>query len=106
MKNPSYIKQLQKAFEDLHGCKATHLETVPVAETFQGKTAWEGEVEVFTLTGHPKASKGYAWSYDEGKTDRVFAVLELPPVIYPKTAVQASIVSEAKGKNENLNRRL
>jgi hypothetical protein len=40
------------------------LETVPVVETLQGKTVWEGEV--FTLT-HPKAKKGYAWVSQDGE---------------------------------------
>jgi len=93
MSKEAYIEKLKKAFADLHGCKAVHLETVPVVETFKGEKVWEGEVEVFVLTQHPRASKGYAWSYDEGKSDRVFAVLELPPVISPKTAVQAAIAS-------------
>jgi hypothetical protein len=32
--------------------EATHLKTVPIREVFQGKVAWEGEVEVFAVT-HP-----------------------------------------------------
>ena len=95
-KKTAYITALAKAFSDLHGCQAKHLETVPVVEQFQGKIVWEGEVEVFALTNHPKAKKGYAWSYNENDKDHVTAVLELPPVISPKTAVQASIASQAK----------
>ena len=56
------------------------VETVPVIERFQGKTVWEGEVEVFDLVGHPKATRGYGWAYDKAKGSEV-AVLELPPVI-------------------------
>lgn len=95
-KKTEYIAALIKAFSDLHRCKAEHFETVPVIEQFQGKVVWEGEVEVFALTGHPKATKGYAWSYNEGDKDHITSVLELPPVISPKTAVQASIVSQIK----------
>lgn len=83
------------AFRDLHGCEATHLETVPVVETFQGKTVWEGEVEVFVLT-HPKAKKGYAWAAGDRSKQDITAVLELPPVMSPKTAVQASIVAQSR----------
>ena len=92
MIDAKYQAALVKAFRDLHGCEAKHVETVPVIERFQGKTVWEGEVEVFALTGHPKASRGYAWAYDREKGSEVVAVLELPPVISPKTAVQAAIV--------------
>jgi len=34
----------------LHGAESAHVETVPVVETFQGQTVWEGEVEVFDCT--------------------------------------------------------
>jgi hypothetical protein len=45
---------------------------------------------------HPKAKRCYAWSYqDKGETQYV-NVLEIPPVVSPKTAVQAAIVSGAQ----------
>lgn len=96
-----YIAKLQEIFQKLHGCEVTYLETVPVIERFQGKTVWEGEVEVFALTGHPKASKGYAWAYDKEKGSEATCVLELPPVISPRTAVQASIVGKLKETERN-----
>lgn len=96
-----YLAALVKAFHDLHGCEAKHVETVPVIERFQGKTVWEGEVEVFTLTGHPKTSRGYAWAYDKAKGSEIVAVLELPPVISAKTAVQASIVGKMREQERN-----
>ena len=88
-----YIRHLAQAFRKLHECEAQHVETVPVIERFKGKTVWEGDVEVFALTGHPKAKRGYAWAYNKGRGSDTIAVLELPPVISPKTAVQAAIVS-------------
>jgi hypothetical protein len=97
----AYRKALVKAFRDLHECEAEYLETVPVIERFQGKTVWEGEVEVFDLTGHPKASRGYAWAYDKAKGSEIVAVLELPPVISPKTAVQAAIVGKIREQLRN-----
>jgi hypothetical protein len=96
-----YELALIKAFRDLHGCSAAYVETVPVVETFQGKTVWEGEVEVFDLAGHPKASRGYAWAYDKAKGSEIVAVLELPPVISPRTAVQAAIVGKLKEQEKN-----
>jgi hypothetical protein len=33
---------------------------------FEGKTAWQGTVEVFDLIGHPKAKRAYAWTYRDG----------------------------------------
>jgi hypothetical protein len=85
----------------VHGCQAIHVETVPVIEPFQSKTVWEGEVEVFELVGYPKASTGYAWAYDKAKGSEIVAVLELPPVISPKTAVQASIVGKLREQARN-----
>src|SRR5271156_3938492 len=101
MIDPKYEAALVKAFRNLHGCEAKHVETVPVIERFQGKTVWEGEVEVFALTGHPKASRGYAWAYHKAKGSEIVAVLELPPVISPKTAVQAAIVGKLKEQEKN-----
>jgi len=46
-----YIAELQAAFLKLHGCDATYIETVPVIEEFQGKTVWQGDVEVFDIRG-------------------------------------------------------
>jgi len=70
-----------------------------VHEKFNGQTIWRGEVEVFDLTGHPKAKRAYGWSHPEApdnKGERFVAVLEIPPVTSPETAVKASIVSDIK----------
>lgn len=76
-----------------------HEITVPVREMFQGKVAWDGEVEVFAITGHAKAKRCYAWGYPNekrgGKYDFV-TVLEIPPVVSPETAVKAAIVAKAR----------
>jgi hypothetical protein len=59
----------------------------------KSKPCGKGVVESFALTGHPKAKRCYARSYqDNGETQYVTA-LEIPPVVSPKTAVQAAIVS-------------
>ena len=57
------IKELQNVIRKLHGVESKHVESVPVKETFQGKTVWDGTVEVFELHGHPQASKLYAWTH-------------------------------------------
>ena len=92
------IKELQNAIRNLHGCKSTWIEPVPVKETFEGETVWEGDVQVFELIDHPTAKKCYAWSYqvdDMGKRKFV-AVLHQDPVKSPVDAVKAFIVSEHK----------
>jgi hypothetical protein len=97
-----YISQVQVAVQHLHRCGATWRETVPVHEIFQGKTVWQGDVEVFDLTGHPKAKRAYAWSHLDGANDertRFVAVLEIPPVVSAETAVRVQIVKDVKNKN-------
>lgn len=99
-----YIGELKKAIRKLHGCESDHVETVSVNETFQGRAVWEGEVEVFNIRGHPKATRAYAWAHATGEDDRgkrYVAVLELPPVDSARAAVKAAIVEETKRtKNE------
>jgi len=97
-----YIGELQAVFAKLHNCNAEYVETVPVVEEFQGETIWQGDVEVFDIRGHPKASRGYGWGYiaSEGGGRRYFTVLELPPVDSPQAAVKAAIMSEIKNARE------
>ena len=88
---------MQDVIRKLHGAEATHVESVPVKETFQGKTVWEGIVEVFDLHGHPKATRVYAWAHetdDPQKPRRHVAVLHIHPVTSPVLAVRAAIAQE------------
>lgn len=100
--NEEYIQRLQMALEHLHKCSSRHVESVPVHEVFRGETVWQGRVEVFDITGHPKAQRAYAWSHVDGADDsdeRFVAVLQIPPVDSPINAVRASIVADGmKGK--------
>src|SRR2546423_9802110 len=90
------VGQLRDTIERMHGGTATLTQSAPVRETFEGKTVWEGVVYVFDLTGHPTATRAYAWSSPiEGRTKRrFFAVLHQPPVDSPLAAGQAAIVAE------------
>ncbi len=101
MNDPAYLAFLTKAIKATHGCGSRHVESVAVKETFQGKTVWEGDVEVFDLIGHPKAKRCYAWAYDGEAGGRAIAVLELPPVISPITAVRVGIIGERKAMRKN-----
>ena len=93
----TYIDELKAAIKRMHGADSTHVESVPVTETFQGRTVWDGVVEVFELHGHPKATHAYAWiSETENQIKRHIAVLKIPPVVSPITAVRAAIVQEFK----------
>lgn len=92
---------LRRAVEQMHDCQATFLETVVVDEWFQGKPVWQGIVHIFELTGHPTATRCYAWSSPVGESDkrRFFAVLHIPPIISAQDAVRAAIVQEYRTDN-------
>lgn len=90
------IGELQKAIRAMHGCESRHIESVPVHEVFRGETAWHGTVEVFDLIGHAKAKRAYAWSYQDAGETKSTAVLEIPPVDSPQSAVMVAIAAKAR----------
>lgn len=92
----NYIEELQDVIRRLHGVESRHVESVPVKETFQGETVWEGIVEVFKLRGHPKAARAYAWSHDAAgpKKRKHVTVLHVEPITSAAAAVRAAIVQE------------
>jgi hypothetical protein len=96
-----YLNELRNKIRLLHSCDATHRQTVPIKEVFKGKIIWKGQVEVFDLYGHAKAKRCYAWGYpDEKQPDKldVVAVLEIPPVVSPETAVKAAVTVYTKSR--------
>jgi hypothetical protein len=94
-------QQLKQAVEGMHGCKAELIETILVSESFQGQPVWQGIVHVFELTGHPTATRCYAWSSPMEGNDkrRFFAVLHVPPITSAQEAVRAAIVQEYRTEN-------
>jgi hypothetical protein len=69
------------------------------AEGDQGVTAWEGDVQVFDVTGHPRARKVYGWSFvnDDSRKRLFTVVLGDGPVTSAKRAVQVYLVGLTKG---------
>ncbi len=92
------MRELQHAIESQHGGHARFHSVVPIDERHNGKPVWQGEVHVFDLDGHPKATRAYAWSSAvEGSAKRRFyAVLGVPPIFTAVDAVRAAIVADAK----------
>ena len=93
----SYLSELQDVIRRLHGVESKHVESVPVKETFQGRTVWEGIVEVFEIRGHPKATRVYAWPHeadDPRNPQRHVTVLHIAPILSAEAAVKAAIVQE------------
>jgi hypothetical protein len=102
----TYIEELRDVINKLHGAEARHLESVPIKETHNGQTVWEGVVEVFELVGHPKASKIYAWAHDqwEGESSsgsRTITVLNIHPIQSARDAVRAVIVQEFRANAQS-----
>jgi hypothetical protein len=96
------IEVLRGVIHELHGAEATHRESVPVTEIWQGKTIWNGVVEVFDLKGHPKTDRAYAWSHDTddpANPKRHVTVLHIPPAITPLMAVRTAIAAEVRSAN-------
>lgn len=96
MPPPKYIRQLQRLIRDTHGCNARHFTTIPVTEIARGKVAWQGDVEVFDVRGHPAAQTCYAWMDNEGGGAQVMAVLGIPPVNSAEAAVKLAIAAKSK----------
>jgi hypothetical protein len=94
-------EQLKQAVEGMQRCKADLIETVPVSETFQDQPVWQGIVHIFELTGHPTATRCYAWASPIGESDRrrFFAVLHTPAITSARDAVRAAIVQEYRTNN-------
>lgn len=92
------IRELKKAVEQLHKCRASYIEDVIVLENFGPDTVWEGTVSIFELKGHPKATKCYAWSspIDGSTKRRYYAVFHIPPIDSPEKAVRASVLHDFK----------
>jgi hypothetical protein len=98
----SHIEELREVIHHLHGAKATHRESVPVKETWQGKTIWDGIVEVFDLHGHPKTNTVYAWLHDTGNPKMPIqhvTVLHIHPALTPLAAVRAFIMQGIQNAN-------
>jgi hypothetical protein len=95
----SHIEELREAIHKLHGGTATHTESVPVKEVFNGQTVWDGIVEVFRLDGHPRTNKAYAWLHDTGDKPKPVTVLHIDPALSPAKAVRAFIIQEFRNAN-------
>lgn len=89
-----YLWNLAEAIGRMHDCSVEHSETARVVEKIGEETAFNGTVEVFNVTGHPRATQafGWAWEDDTGEVQYI-GVLNVPPIDSPREAVRAAIAS-------------
>jgi hypothetical protein len=93
------IDELRDAVEHMHGVPARFVDAIEVHETLpDGRSVWEGTVNVFALTRHPSgATRAYAWSHPtEGKKRRFIAILGVSPVDDAAMAVRTMLLAQVR----------
>lgn len=94
---PDYLECVRRTIEQAYACSAVHVASRPIIELFP-RSRWEGNLEIFTLSGHPTAIRCYAWFYNPVLAnvpgERIVTVLEGPFLLRamatPKTVVLVS----------------
>ena len=94
----SYLEELREVIRRVHGVDSEHVRTVAVKETSQGKTVWDGLVEIFKLKGHPSAERAYAWACgtNDPKQPRRHVIVLDSHLKSAQDAVRAAIAQERK----------
>lgn len=72
-----------------------------INEWFNDKPAWQGNVEVFKIRGHPKTDRVFAWGFkDDNGAMQAVAVLSVSPLDTPLNAVRGYIAMEARNAKD------
>ena len=81
---------------------ASLVQSVPINETHDGQSVWQGVIRVFDLEGNPNATRAYAWSSPVEGIDkrRFFAVLHMGAIPSRAEAARATIVAEHRASQE------
>ena len=87
---PHTVKFFEEYISDRYGCKAAWIATVPINKSFRPGMARESIVHVFELSGHERAHRCYAWSYNGGSWHYA-TVLGVPPVTSAEAAIQKAL---------------
>jgi hypothetical protein len=88
---PFRILRLKRAVEQKHRCKAEHTGSQVIVEPLPDGSIWRGFVEVFDVTGNPKASRCYAWLEQNATRSVPYTRLDTPPVTSAQEAVRGSL---------------
>jgi hypothetical protein len=95
VRREEYLHFLQNFILKKFGCRSIHFQTVPLKEEFHGRIVFQGDIEVFTLIGHPTAIRCFAWCHDDDS--ECVAFLALPPIITARQAMRQHIIDEFTG---------
>lgn len=75
-----------------HHCEATHVESLFVREVLNdSQLIWEGDVEVFELTGHNRSHLCYAWGHCDATGIKFTTVLGNFFINSAQKAVQSAL---------------
>jgi hypothetical protein len=85
--HPCGSEELRSEVEKRYSAKAEFAYTVPVRHLF-GEVVWEGPVCVFLLSGHPTATKAFAWTTLDGVMQEHHVALESKAVPQAAEAVR------------------
>ena len=88
---PHTVEFFETYISDRYGCKAAWIATVPIQKSFRPGMTQASIVHVFELSGHERASRCYAWTYNDGGW-HYNTVLGVPPVTNAETAVQKALM--------------
>ncbi|QIF01078.1 hypothetical protein [Roseimicrobium sp. ORNL1] len=102
---PTYLDNLGMAVRVAHGVEAHHEGSVRVHVVMDGTTIWEGYVEIYTLEGHPEASRAFAWGREDEEEVHFISVLNVAPIRTPTDAVRAAIARSSKGEDKRARKR-
>ena len=104
MLNPETMEEQKRAILKAHGATARHIETVRIREVIGRCRApwWDGDVEIYEITGHPNATRCYAWTIKEMGGRKTTTVLGISPVDSPQAAVRFVIVGWFKDAKKSL----
>jgi hypothetical protein len=91
-----HFERLKRTVECLHRCVAVRVASKRVKEILPGGAAWEGEVEIFDLWGHPQSKRCYGWCY--GEPEQCVTILESPEVDSVESAVKAGIAGQMNAR--------
>jgi hypothetical protein len=102
MLKPEIIEEQKRAILKAHGATARHIETVRIREVIGGSEWWDGDVDVYEITGHPKAKRCYAMSTPIAGYPQTTTVLQISPVDSPQAAVRSYIVAMLQDAKKSL----